>query len=127
MLRHLRSRILLLRDLEHRSFDGLENLKIARAPAQVSRDCFADLIAAGVRVLVQQSLRGDQNCRRAIAALRRSEIGKRILQGMKLPIFSKALHGQYLLSATFERQREVGKHGLTIQLHSASAASSEFT
>src|SRR6266851_2574899 len=114
-LRHLRSSILLLRDLEHRGFDGFENLQIARAAAQVSGDRFADLIAAGARVLIQQGLRGHQNRRRAIAALRRSKIGKSILQGMQVSIFSEALHGQYLLATTLERQHQAGQHGLAVQ------------
>src|SRR5258708_22925529 len=80
--RNLRYGFLVVRDLEHRGFDGFENLKIACASAQASGDRFADLIAAGVRVLIQQSLRGHQNCRRAIAALRRSKIGESILQRM---------------------------------------------
>src|SRR5258708_13532843 len=109
--RNLRYGTLLVCDLEHRGFDGFENLKIARAPAQVSRDRFADLIAAGMRILIQQSLRRDQNCRCAIAALSRSEIGKGILQRMKLPIFSEAFHSQHLPSATLECQHHTGKHG----------------
>src|SRR6267378_77564 len=125
--RNLRYRTLLVCDLEHRGFDGFENLKIARAPAQISRDRFADLIAAGMRILIQQSLRGDQNCRRAIAALRRSEIGKGILQGMKLPIFSEAFHRQYLPSATLECQHETGKHGLAVHKNGASPAFSQLT
>src|SRR5713226_3102348 len=79
MLRHLHSGILLLRDLEHCGLDGFENLQIAGASAKIPRNCFANLIAGGVRIVIQQSLRGQQNCRRAIATLRRSKIGKRIL------------------------------------------------
>src|SRR5260370_32489992 len=41
--RNLRYGALLVRDLEHCGFDGFENLKIARAPAQVSGDCFTNL------------------------------------------------------------------------------------
>src|SRR5216684_5681452 len=116
-----------VRDLEHRGFDGFENLKIARAPAQVSGDRFANLIAAGVRILIQQRLRRDQNCRRAIAALRRSEIGKGILQWMKVPVFSEAFNSQYLPSTTLECQDEAGKHGLAVQKNGASAAFSQLT
>src|SRR5882724_10286922 len=57
MLRHLRSRILLLRDLQHRSLDGFENLQIARAAAQVSGNRFANLVPRRVRILIQQSFR----------------------------------------------------------------------
>src|SRR2546421_9953812 len=117
-----RCRFPLIRDFEHRGFDGLENLKIACAPAQISGNRFADLIAAGVRIQVQQSLRRDQNCRRAIAALRRAEIGKSILQGMQVSIFSKAFDGEYLPSATFEGQHQAGKHWLAVEKNGAGAA-----
>src|SRR6267378_4983901 len=119
MLCHLRSRIVLLRDLQHRGLDGFENLKIARAPAKVSGDRFPDLIASGMRVLIQQGLRGHQNCRRAIPALRRSEIGKSILQGMQLSIFSEAFDGEYLPSATFEGQHQAGKHWFAVEKNGA--------
>src|SRR5260370_9652925 len=87
-LRHLRSRVLLLRDLEDCGLDGFENLEIACAAAQVSGNRFANLIPRRVGILIQQSLRSHQDRRRAIAALRCSEISKSILQALKLPIFS---------------------------------------
>jgi hypothetical protein len=93
----------LVRDFEHRGFDGLENLKITCAPAQISGDRFADLLAAGVRIPIQQSLRRDQNRRCAITALRRAKIGKSILQGMKVSVFSKAFH-----SSASTRQESTG-------------------
>src|SRR6266849_4764199 len=126
-LRKLRSRTLLVSDLEHCGFNRFENLKIARAPAQVSGDCFTNLIASRVRILIQQSLRRHQNCRRAVATLRRSEIGESILQWMKVSIFSEALDCQNLLSTAFERQHETGKHGLAVQQNGASPAFSQFT
>src|SRR5713226_4663818 len=68
--RHLRYGILLVSDLEHRRFDSFKNLKIAGAAAEISGDCFANLVARGARVLVQQSFCSHQNCGRAITALR---------------------------------------------------------
>src|SRR5260370_29064035 len=53
----LRCRFPLVRDFEHRGFDGLENLKITCAPAQISGDRFADLLAAGGRLPIYQGLR----------------------------------------------------------------------
>ena len=123
---NLRHRFPLVRDFEHRGFDGLENLKIARAPAQISGDRFADLIAAGVRIPIQQSLRRDQDCRRAISTLRRAEIGKSILQGMKVSVLSEAFHSQYLRSTTLECKHETGKHGPAVQKYGASPAFSQF-
>jgi hypothetical protein len=59
--------------------------------------------------------------------LRCSEIGKSILQGMKVSIFSQALHRQYLPSTTFECQDEAGKHGLAVQKNGARPAFSQLT
>src|SRR5712691_684849 len=126
-LRQLRHRAVLVRDLEHRGFDGFENLKIPGTAAQVAGDCFPDLVPRGVRILVQQSLRSYQNGWRAIAALRCTKIGESILQGMKVAIFSEAFDSQYLLPATLEREHQTRKHRLAIQKDGASAAFSELT
>src|SRR5260370_4027823 len=112
--RHLRYGTLLVSDLEHRGFDCIKNMKIARAAAKISGDCFTNLIAGGMRIVIQQSFGSHQNCRRAIAALSSSQIGKSILQGMKVSVFGHALDRQNLLSATFERKHETGKHGLAV-------------
>src|SRR5260370_2972319 len=125
MLRNLRSVILLLRDLEYRGFDGFENLQITRASAQVPGNCFADLIPRRVGILIQQSFGSHQNCRRAITALRCSEIGKGILQGVKVSVSSQTFDGQNIFSTTFERKHETGKHRLAIQKNGASATLSQ--
>jgi hypothetical protein len=101
-------------DFEHGGLDSFKNLKIASATAEVPGDRFADLVARGVGVLIQQSLRGHKNCRGAIAALRRAEIGKGILQGMEVSVFSEAFHCQNLFSTAFECQNKTGEHGLTL-------------
>src|SRR5258708_5681522 len=126
-LRQLRHRAVLVRDLEHRGFDSFENLKISGTAAQVAGDCFADLIPRGVRILVQQSLRCYQNGWRAIATLRRPEIGESILQRVKISVFAEALDSQDLFSATLEREHQTRKHRLAIQKDGASAAFSELT
>src|SRR5216684_441013 len=125
--RHLRYGTLLVSDLEHRGLHGFKNLKIACAAAKISGDCSANLVASGVRILIQQSFGRHQNCRRAIAALRSSKIGKSILQGIKASIFSQAFDRQNLLSTTFESKHEAGKHGLAAQANGASSAFSKFT
>src|SRR5260370_1305990 len=101
-------------NLQDRSLDGFENLKISGTPAQVAGNRFADLIPRRVRILIQQSFRGHQNCWRTIPALCGPKIGKSILQRMKTSIFPEAFHGQDLLSAALEPQHEARKHGLTV-------------
>src|SRR5260370_41055679 len=119
MLRNLRSVILLLRDLEYRGFDGFENLQITRASAQVPGNCFADLIPRRVGILMQQSLGSHQDCRPYITALRCSEIGKGILQGVKVSVSSQTFDGQNIFSTTFECKHETSKLRLAIQKNGA--------
>src|SRR5260370_29219429 len=113
-MRRLRCRTLLVRDLEHCGFDSFENLKIPCAPAQVPGDRFANLIASGVGILIQQCLRGHQNCRCAIAALGCAEIGESILQWMKVAVFSEAFHSKYFPPTAFEGDDEAREYGLAI-------------
>src|SRR6266446_3704321 len=79
LLRRLRHRTILIREPHHSGFDSFENLKIRGTAAQVAGDCFADVIPRGVWIVIQQSFRGNQNSWRAIAALRRTEVGESIL------------------------------------------------
>src|SRR6266568_4525918 len=127
LLRRLRHSTVLVRDLEHRGFDGFENLKIPGAAAQVAGDCFPDLVPRGVRILVQQSLRSYQNGWCAIAALRCTKIGESILQRVKISVFAEALDSQDLFSATLEREHQARKNGFAIQKDGASATFSELT
>src|SRR6266478_6983736 len=127
LLRRLRHRTVLVRDLKHRGLDGFENLKIPGTAAQVAGDCFADLIPRGVRILIQQSFRSDQNGRCAIAALRRSEVGESILQRVKISVSAEAFDSQYLLSAALEREHEAGKNWFAVEQNSAGAAFSKLT
>jgi hypothetical protein len=125
--RKLRYGTVLVSDLQHRGFDSFENLKIAGATAQVSGDCFADLIPRGAGIVIQQSLRSHQNGRCAIAALRCAEVSEGILQRVKDSVFAEALDSQYLLSAALKREQETRKHWLTIQKNGAGATLSKLT
>src|SRR5260370_8230610 len=70
-LRHLRYGNLLVSDLKHRGFDSFKNLKIAVAAAKISRDCFANLIAGGVRIVIQQAFSTHQTSRSPLPPFRR--------------------------------------------------------
>src|SRR6266404_5163437 len=72
---------ILARDFEDSGFDGFKDLQVACAAAEISGERFANLVAGGMRILIEQGFRRDENRRSAIAALRRSKIGERFLQG----------------------------------------------
>jgi len=93
----------------HRCFDGLENLLIAGAPAEIPREGFADLIAGRVRVLVEERLGRDEIAGRTVAALRGAEIGERFLQRVKPAVDGQSLDGRHAAPAAFDAEHEAGQ------------------
>jgi hypothetical protein len=69
-------------DFEDGGFDGLKDLQVASAAAEIPGERFADLVSGGMRILIEQSLCRDENRGSAVAALRRAKIGECFLQGM---------------------------------------------
>src|SRR5688572_21345222 len=63
--------------------DRLEDLLVARAAAQVAGNRLFYPFPRGVRLMKEQGLCGHQDARRAVAALRRAEVGERGLQGVQ--------------------------------------------
>jgi len=79
-------------DLENGGFDGFEDLKIAGAAAEITGKGFADLVARGMEIFVEQSFRGDEDGGSAIAALGGAEIGEGFLQGMQRAVRAEAFY-----------------------------------
>src|SRR6266850_2552443 len=125
--RMLFRRYVLLRNLDHGGLDGLKNLEISGAPAQDAGERRANLIASGVRMLVQQGFRGDQNRGRAVSALRRAEIGEGILERMQSSFQAEAFDGQDIPGVALNAKDQAGEHGLAVQKNGARAALSQFT
>src|SRR5437762_12333249 len=65
-------------------FDGLHDVHIAGAPAQVARDGLADLELGRARVRRQQGAAGHHHARRAIAALQAVLFPESFLNGVEL-------------------------------------------
>ena len=78
-----------------------------------------------MRIPIEQRLGRYQNPRRAIAALRRAEIRKGILQGVKRSIGAEPFDGQDSSSRALERKNQAGKHGLAVQKNGAGATFSQ--
>src|SRR6266705_4944737 len=74
-------------------FDRLENLLVSGAAAQVSRDRLPDSFPRGILLLFEEGLRGHQDARRAVAALRVAEVGERRLQRVQRRTRAQPLHG----------------------------------
>ncbi len=107
-------------------FHGFEDLEVAGAAAEIAGKSFADLIASGVRILVEQGFCSDEDGGSAVTTLRGAEIGEGFLQRMERAVGAEAFHGQYLFSVAFEGEEQAGEHGLAIQQDGASAALAQF-
>src|SRR5437763_8829919 len=67
-----------------RQFNRFINLDVAGAAAEIARQRFLNLYSGRAGILFEQFLSGQQKGRRAIAALRRAEVGKGLLQRVQL-------------------------------------------
>src|SRR5262245_59616103 len=63
-----------------RQLDGLEDLEVAGAAAEIAGQRLRDLGAGGLRVLAQQGLRPQQEARDAVAALGGPQLREGLLQ-----------------------------------------------
>src|SRR5215216_1229625 len=69
--------------------DRLDDVRVARAAADLARDRLADLVVARVRIGVQQRAGGHDHARRAEAALEAVLLHEALLRGVELAV---ALH-----------------------------------
>src|SRR5262249_6438025 len=102
-----------------RRFDGLEDRQIPGATAESPGQCGANLVARRVRIAIEKRLRGQQERRRAVAALRRAEIGEGVLQWMQLAVLRQSLDGANVAAVALLRQHETREHRLAIQVDGA--------
>src|SRR2546425_10979396 len=79
-------------------FHGLVDLHVARAAAQVARQRLLDLVARRLGVLGEQRFGGEQERGGAVAALRRAQLGERVLERMELPAHRHPLDGLHARS-----------------------------
>src|SRR5256884_1246058 len=105
-----------------RQFDRLVDLDVAGAAAQVAGQRLLDLIARRSRVAREQCLRGEEKRRRAIAALRRAQLGEGVLQRVQLAARGHPLDRPHAPSRAGEAEHQTGEHGRAVDDHGARAA-----
>src|SRR5436190_14511075 len=105
--------------------DRFLDLLVAGAAAQISRDRFLDALARRARLARKQRLRRHQDARRAVAALRRAEVGKGRLQRIELGAAAETFDGVDRLAFALERKHQAGELGFAIDEHCAGAALAE--
>src|SRR5438876_10883262 len=80
-----------------RGLDGLDDVHVARTPAQVAFEPPPDLVLCRVRVLGEQVRRGHDEARCAVAALEAMLVPEGLLDRVQLAILGQALdRGQAL-------------------------------
>src|SRR5690606_40198242 len=105
-----------------RAFDGLVDLRVSRATAEVAGECFTDLLTVGQRVAEQEPVSGHQNAGRAEPALRGAAVGEGGLERVRLPRPGEAFDGGDLAAHGLEDGREAGEDGLAVDEDGAGAA-----
>ena len=73
-------------------------------------------------MLVKKCLGGDNEARRAEAALLRVIVNERLLDGMEMPRLAEPFHGGDLRALRVDGQHRAGVHGFVVHQHGASAA-----
>src|SRR5438132_790358 len=105
-----------------RQLHRLVDLQVARAAAQVARQRLLDLVTRGSRVLVEQRFGGEQEGGRTVPALRRAELGERVLERMQRPTLCHPLDRLHAMPRAREAEHQAGEHGLPVHEHGARAA-----
>src|SRR5262249_2491135 len=100
----------------------LEDLDVPRAAAEVPRERLADLLARRVGVAVEKILRRAQDAGRAIAALRRSQLGERVLERVHLRAARQPLDRDDRTPLALDRKRQAGEDRTPLHEDRAGAA-----
>src|SRR5438132_9557692 len=103
-------------------FDGLVDLDVAGAAAEVAREGGLDVVAGGPRVVAQQGEGGEEERRGAVAALRRAQLGEGVLKGVESAAVSHPLHGLDPPAGAGEPEDQAGEHRAAVQQHRTGAA-----
>jgi len=116
-----RRHLLFLADGLGGAFDGVNDLLITGATAEVGRQGLGDLVARRLRVLVDQGVGLDHHAGDAEAALHATltdeGVGKDVLA-----IFAQPFDGRHVAAGATLHGRNAGQDGLTVQVHGATAA-----
>src|SRR5207249_2773180 len=102
--------------------DGLEDLDVPGAAAQVARQGFFDLLARRRRLFFQERLRRQEESRRAIAALRGAEVRKGLLEWMESLPPRHAFHRLNVSAFALDAEVQTGENRPFVYEHGAGAA-----
>ena len=104
------------------SSDGLDDLDVSRAAAEVSRDCLTYLCDCGVGLRIEQGLGREKHAGRAEAALSRAVLMEASLKRIERRALAQSFYSRYLPSSGCRRQNQARIHRASIEQNCASAA-----
>jgi hypothetical protein len=110
-----------------REHNGLNDLLIARAPAQVPGDGFSDFSLTCSWIAIQEALGREDHAGSAIPALDRSFFHKGCLEGMEPLRGLDPFDCRHLFPIRLNSEHEAGVDRLSVQEHGAGAAISNKT
>ena len=110
---------------ERGQLDGVEDLRVPGAAAEVARERLLDLLPRRRRPLGQERLSGEEDARRAVAALRRAELGERLLERMEAAVARHPLDRGDLAPGELRGQGQAREHGLAVHEDRAGPALAE--
>ncbi len=103
------------------AFDGVDDLLVAGAPAEVGRQRLGDLVTCRLGVLVDQGIGLDHHAGDAEAALHAPLTDKGVGKDV-LAVFAQPFDSRYAAAGAALHGRNAGQNGLAIQVHGAAAA-----
>src|SRR6266516_3282895 len=102
--------------------DGVEDLRVAGAAAEVAGQCLADLVVARARIARQQIRGRDDQARSAEAALDRAGLGEGLLDGVQPAVLAQTFDGHQLVPVRLGGKDEACADELAVQQHGARSA-----
>ena len=105
--------------------DRFEDLDVAGAAAEIAGERFLDLLAARLRVVLQERPGGQEKSGRAISALRGAQVREGLLEWMEPARVRHPLDGLDFSPFAFEPEVEAGEDRLAVHQHRAGPALAE--
>ncbi len=105
-----------------RPLDGLHDVVVAGAAAQLPREPVADLLLGGVRVVVEQPAGGEHHPRRAEPALQAVAVHEALLDRIEHAVALHALDGVDRASVGHRRQHRAALHRHAVHVDDADPA-----
>ena len=102
--------------------NGVDDVLIAGAAAEIAGNAFADLALGGRRVVVEQVDAGHDHAGRAESALQAVLLPEALLQRVQFAVRGQPLDGRHLAAVGLHRKHRAGLRAAAVDEHGARAA-----